>query len=72
LPVSKKNMAIQKYQKLHPLTLWPFRPRLLRHVADEIIFRTNHPGNRLILELMARGGMRVGEVLKLKVKNVHG
>lgn len=43
-----------------------------RDVVDEIIFRTNHSRNRLLLELMARGGMRVGEVLKLKVKNVHG
>jgi integrase/recombinase XerD len=43
-----------------------------RDVVDEMIFRTNHPRNRLLLELMARGGMRVGEVLKLKVKNVHG
>jgi len=25
-----------------------------------------------MLELMARGGMRIGEVLKLKTKNVHG
>ena len=25
-----------------------------------------------MLELMARRGMRVGEVLKLKAKNVHG
>jgi len=43
-----------------------------RDVVDEIIFRTNHSRNRLILELMARGGMRVGEFLKLKAKNVHG
>ena len=43
-----------------------------RDVVDEIIFRTNHPRNRLLLELMARGAMRVGEVLKLKAKNVHG
>ena len=43
-----------------------------RDVVDEIIFRTNHSRNRLLLELMARGGMRVGEVLKLKVKNVQG
>lgn len=25
-----------------------------------------------MLELMARGGMRVGEVLKLKFEDVHG
>ncbi len=43
-----------------------------RDVVDEIIFKTNNSRNRLMLELMARGGMRVGEVLKLKAKNVHG
>lgn len=43
-----------------------------RDVVDEIIFKTDNSRNRLMLELMARGGMRVGEVLKLKAKNVHG
>jgi len=43
-----------------------------RDVVDEIIFKMDNSRNRLLLELMARGGMRVGEVLKLKVKNVHG
>ncbi len=43
-----------------------------RDVVDEIIFKTENLRNRLLLELMARGGMRVGEVLKLKVKDVHG
>jgi len=33
--------------------------------VDEIIFRTIRPMNRLILELMASGRMRIGEVLKL-------
>ena len=36
-----------------------------KEVIDEIIFRTIKVRNRLMLELMARGGMRVGEVLKL-------
>lgn len=36
-----------------------------KDAVDEIIFRTQNPRNRLILELMARGGMRIGEVLKL-------
>jgi len=35
-------------------------------VVDEIIFRTENPRNRIMLELMARGGMRVGEVLNLR------
>jgi integrase len=34
-------------------------------VVDEIIFRTEESRNRLILELMARAGMRVSEVLKI-------
>jgi integrase/recombinase XerD len=38
--------------------------------VDEIIFKTDNPRNRLMLELMARGGMRIGEVLKLRVKDV--
>jgi integrase len=38
---------------------------LEKEVVDEIIFRTENIRNRLMLELMARGGMRVGEVLKL-------
>jgi integrase len=49
-----------------------FKPKVIVHwdiiekeSVDEIIFRTNNVRNRLMLELMARGGMRVGEVLKL-------
>ena len=38
---------------------------LEKEIVDEIIFRTIKPRNRQILELMARGGMRIGEVLKL-------
>jgi integrase/recombinase XerD len=34
-------------------------------VVDETIFRTQNSRNRIMLELMARSGMRVGEVLKL-------
>jgi len=45
---------------------------LEKEVVDEIIFRTLKPRNRLILELMARGGMRVSEVLKLSPGDVDG
>ena len=38
---------------------------LEKEVVAEIIFRTIKPRNRLILELMARGGMRISEVLQL-------
>jgi site-specific recombinase XerD len=43
-----------------------------RKQLDEIIFRTVKPRNRLMLELMARGGMRISEVLKLTHKDVEG
>jgi len=39
--------------------------------VDEIIFRTENPRNRLMLELMARGGMRIGEVLKLTPRDIE-
>ncbi len=45
---------------------------LEKEVVDEIIFRTTNPRNRLMLELMARGGMRVSEVLKLTPNDVEG
>ncbi|EFI35474.1 integrase family protein [Desulfonatronospira thiodismutans ASO3-1] len=43
---------------------------LEKDVVDEIIFRTDNPRNRLMLELMARGGMRIGEVLKLRADDL--
>jgi integrase len=37
-----------------------------KDLIDEIIFRTVKPRNRIMLELMAKGGMRIGEVLKIR------
>ncbi len=37
-----------------------------KETVDEIIFRTMNIRNRIMLELMARGGMRIGEVLQLR------
>ena len=55
-----------------------FRPKATVHwdiiekeTVDEIIFRTGNVRNRLILELMARGGMRIGEVLKLTPDDIQ-
>lgn len=42
-----------------------------KETVDEIIFRTMNVRNRLILELMARGGMRIGEVLKLRLHDLQ-
>ncbi len=49
------------------LTQWHIHEK---EVIDEIIFRTTKLRNRLMLELMARGGMRVGEVLNLSARDV--
>jgi len=42
-----------------------------KETVDEIIFRTSKPRNRLMLELMARGGMRISEVLKLTPSDIN-
>jgi integrase/recombinase XerD len=42
-----------------------------KETVDEIIFRTVKARNRIMLELMARGGMRVGEVLNLTPKDLN-
>ncbi len=44
---------------------------LEKDVVDEIIFRTSNSRNRLMLELMARACMRIGEVLKLRPKDIE-
>ena len=52
----------------HPeSTLWDI---LEKEIVDEVIFRTTNARNRLMLELMARGGMRISEVLKLAPSDV--
>ena len=43
-----------------------------REVIDEIIYRCHSPRDRLILELQARCGMRIGEVLGLTASDVSG
>jgi len=59
---------LRKIFKAKPTTSWDI---IEKDVIDEIIFRTDKPRNRLILELMARGGMRIGEVLKLTSRDIQ-
>jgi integrase/recombinase XerD len=42
-----------------------------KDVMDEIIFRTQNQRNRIMLELMARACMRVGEVLQITPKDIE-
>ncbi len=41
-----------------------------KDTIDEVIFRTLNTRNRIMLELMARGGMRISEVLGLKPADI--
>ena len=59
---------MKKMFKAKSSTKWDI---IEKETMDEIIFRTTNVRDRLILELMARGGMRVGEVLKLTVDDIQ-
>jgi len=50
------------------------RPRKIldKETVDEIIFNSTNTRDRLILELQARCGLRIGEVLKLRVSDISG
>ena len=50
------------------------RPRTIldKETVDELIFNSTNIRDRLILELQARCGLRIGEVLNLKVSDVSG
>ncbi|MBC8420400.1 MAG: site-specific integrase [Desulfobacterales bacterium] len=62
------NPILRKMFRAKPMISWDITEK---DDIAEIIFRTEKPRNRLMLELMARGGMRVGEVLKLRPRDVH-
>jgi integrase/recombinase XerD len=59
---------LKKFYRSSGLTRWAI---LEKEVVDEVIFRTIKPKNRLILELMARGGMRISEVLQLTPSDIE-
>ena len=61
------NPALRKLFRAGKFTQFKI---LEKDAVDEIIFRTSNQRNRLMLELMARSGMRVGEVLKLKPMDI--
>jgi integrase/recombinase XerD len=62
------NLLIKKMFRAKALASWDI---IEKEIVDEIIFKTDNQRNRLILELMARGGMRIGEVLKLTPNDVQ-
>jgi len=63
------NQLLKKLYKANTPVQWD---SFEKETIDEVIFRTIKLRNRLILELMARGGMRIGEVLKLTPDDIAG
>ena len=59
---------LKKLYRSPALTRWTI---LEKEVVDEVIFRTIKPRNRLMLELMARGRMRISEVLQLTLNDIE-
>jgi len=43
-----------------------------KEAVDEVIFRCENERDRIMLELMARSGLRIGEVLKMRPCDVEG
>ncbi len=62
------NPMLKKIYKGASIAVWDI---IDKEIVDETIFRTTKKRDRLILELMARGGMRIGEVLNLKPPDVN-
>ena len=59
---------LKKLFRARPSFSWDI---IEKEAVDEVIFRTSKPRNRLILELMARSGMRISEVLKLTPSDIN-
>jgi integrase/recombinase XerD len=59
---------LKKFYRSPGLTGWTI---LEKEVVDEVVFRTTKPRNRLMLELMARGDMRISEVLQLTPNDIE-
>jgi integrase len=62
------TLMLKKLFRARPTFHWDI---IEKETVDEIIIRTSKPRNRLLLELMARGGMRISEVLKLTPADVN-
>lgn len=63
--------VIKKIFKPPQAIQWQIVDIVDKEIVDEIIFRTMNIRNRIILELMARGGMRIGEVLNLRLCDIR-
>jgi integrase len=68
----KNPCGVTQLFKSFKVTQHKPRKILDKETVDEIIFNSKSIQDRLILELQARCGLRIGEVLKLKVSDISG
>ena len=59
-------------RKMFPLPKPKQREVISKALIDEVIFNSQSLRDRLILELQSRCGARIGEVLKIRVKDIDG
>jgi integrase len=71
LPSGRFPFAVPQSQLEKKIPSRPVSLFVDKETVDEIIFRTTNMRNRLMLELMARGGMRIGEVLNLRPADIQ-
>jgi len=59
-------------RKMFPLPKPKQREVVSKAIIDEVIFNSQSLRDRLILELQSRCGARIGEVLRIRVKDIDG
>ena len=62
-PIMKKTYRLPKPKQ---------RDIIAKEIIDEVIFNSKNLRDRLILELQSRCGARIGEVLKIRKKDIDG
>ena len=72
LPDLKNPLDSPFMRKMFPLPKPKQREVISKAIIDEVIFNSQSLRDRLILELQWRCGARVGEVLKIRVKDIDG
>ncbi len=59
-------------RKMFPLSKPKQKEVISKAVIDEVTFNSQSLRDRLILELQSRCGIRIGEVLNIRVKDIDG
>lgn len=64
----RNQLLIKTYKNIKN----PKRNCISKDIIDEMIYKTLNVRDRILLELQARCGLRIGEVLKLRCENING